>query len=134
MRIPIVDYLVLDGDEPRLQAHACGSCGARYLDRRNGCAACGSLDPTATVPLASTGTVRTFTIVHRASATVPTPYVSVVVDLDGGGDVKATLRSDPDPKRIPPGLRVRLVTFETGTDDDGNVAVAFAFEPLVESP
>jgi uncharacterized OB-fold protein len=134
MRIPIVDYLVLDGDEPRLRAHECGSCGARYLDHRNGCAACGSLDPMATVALAPTGTVRTFTIVHRASHNVPTPYVSVVVDLDGGGDVKATLRSDPDPKLIPPGLRVRLVTFEAGTDDDGNVAVAFAFEPLEVTP
>jgi hypothetical protein len=35
--VPIVDYLVLDG-EPHLAANECEGCGARYFDRRNGCA------------------------------------------------------------------------------------------------
>ena len=51
--------------------------------------------------LANEGTVRTFTIVHRAAPGVPTPYVSVVVDLDGGGVVKANLLNvEPDPANV----------------------------------
>jgi uncharacterized OB-fold protein len=38
-QIPFVEYLRL-GDAPHLVAHECTSCGARYLDRRNACAAC----------------------------------------------------------------------------------------------
>ncbi len=37
--VPIVDYLVL-GDDPHLVAKECTSCGARFFDRRNACAAC----------------------------------------------------------------------------------------------
>ena len=49
--------------------------------------------------MADTGVVRTFTIVHRAAPGVPTPYVSVVVDLDGGGVVKANLLNvEPTPE------------------------------------
>lgn len=126
--IPAVDYLVL-GDPPRLRAHECVNCGALYFDRRNACSRCtrsefGSRD------LASTGTVRAFTIVHRAGKNVEVPYTSVVVDLDEGGVVKATLRDATDPDRITAGLRVRLVTFPVDTDDDGAVAVAFGFVPM----
>ena len=42
-------------------------------------------------PLATTGVVRSFTIIHRAAPGVPVPYVSSVVELDGGGVVKANL-------------------------------------------
>ena len=38
-QIPLVDYLVL-GDKPHLTANECTSCGARFFDRRNACAAC----------------------------------------------------------------------------------------------
>ena len=42
-QIPLVDYLVL-GDEPHLVANECTSCGARFFDRRNACAACFGTD------------------------------------------------------------------------------------------
>ena len=42
-RVPLVDYLVLDG-EPHLVAHECTACGARYFDRRNACASCFGTD------------------------------------------------------------------------------------------
>ena len=38
-QVPLVDYLVLGGS-PHLRAHECTACGARYFDRRNGCASC----------------------------------------------------------------------------------------------
>ena len=64
-QVPLVDYLVLDG-EPHLVAHECTSCGARYFDRRNACAACFGTD-FRTVDVATGGTVETFTIVAMAA-------------------------------------------------------------------
>jgi uncharacterized protein len=128
-QIPVVDYLVL-GDEPHLQANACTSCGAIYFDRRNACARCGKLE-FAHKALATTGVVRSFTIVFRAAPNVPVPYISSVIELDGGGVVKANLKDvEPDPKAITLGMPVRLVTFTCGTDDEGSDAVAFGFAPV----
>jgi uncharacterized OB-fold protein len=128
-QIPVVDYLEL-GDKPALIANACTSCGALFFDRRNACASCGQtsferrrLEPE--------GTVRAFTIVHRAAPNVPVPYVSSVIDLDGGGVVKANLTDvEPDPDHLELGMRVRLATFPCGTDASGTEAVAFAFAPV----
>jgi uncharacterized protein len=128
-QIPMVGYLVLDEGEPHLVANQCAECGARYFDRRNACASCGS-DAFERSRLGTTGVVRTFTIIHRAAPGVATPYVSAVVDLDGGGSVKANLVDvEPDPAAVGLGMAVRLTTFTAGTDDDGSEAVAFGFAP-----
>lgn len=127
-QIPMVQYLVL-GDNPHLLANACLSCGVTYFDRRNACAACGAREFEST-QLSNTGTVRTFTIVHRAARGVPAPYVSAVVDLDGGGRVKSNIVNvDPTPDAVGLGMRVQLATYVAATDDDGNEAVAFGYEP-----
>lgn len=128
-QIPMVDYLVIDGDRPHLVGKECEGCGALYLDRRNACARCGARSFGAR-RLGAEGTVRAFTIVHRAAPGVPTPYVSAVVDLDGGGVVKANVVDiEPSPERVALGMPVRLVTFVAGTDDEGTEAVAFGFAP-----
>ena len=79
--VPIVDYLVLDGD-PHLEANECTACGARYFDRRNACANpdCGGGD-FRRVPVAPTGEVRAFTIVSHAAPGIPVPFVAAVIDL-----------------------------------------------------
>ena len=127
-QIPVVDYLVLEG-EPHLEGNACTGCGAVFFDRRNACARCGRRE-FARKALATTGTLRSFTIVHRAAPNVPVPYVSSVVELDGGGVVKANLvDAGSDPEKIELGGRVRLTTFVCGRDEEGTEAVAFAFAP-----
>ena len=128
-QIPIVDYLVLDDGAPYLVANESVSSGALYLDRRNADARSGTTGFRRR-RLADTGAVRTFTIVHRAAPGVPTPYVSVVVDLDGGGVVKANLVNvEPRPEAVQVGMRVRLTTYAVGVDDEGTEAIAFAYEP-----
>ena len=58
------------------------------------------------------------------------PYVSAVVELDGGGVVKANLvDAGSDPEKIELGMKVKLTTFGCGTDDEGTEAVAFGFAP-----
>lgn len=135
-QIPIVDYLVLDDGAPHLVAWESVDSGALYFDRRNADANSGGTEFRRRA-LAPTGVVRSFTIVHRTVPGVPAPYVSALVDLDGGGSVKGNvLNVPPDPEHVTLGMPVRLTTFVAGTDDDGTEAIAFAFEPAnrEESP
>jgi uncharacterized OB-fold protein len=128
-QIPIVDYLILDDGEPHLVAHECEKCGALYFDRRNACANCANRT-FRTKRLANTGVVRSYSIVHQAAPGVPVPYVSAVVDLDDGGDVKANVVNvEPVPENVQLGMKVRLTTFVAGTDDEGTEAVVFGYEP-----
>ena len=132
-QVPIVSYLTLS-DTPRLRARECAKCGAIYLDRRLACARCEARQ-FRNRNLASTGTVGSFTIVHRSPAKVRLPYVSVLVELDGGGIVKANLVGvAPTRESIELGMRVQLTTFTAGTDDEGTDAVAFGFEPIGNDP
>lgn len=129
--VPVVSYLEL-GEQPRLVARVCDHCGAQYFDRRVACARCGRT-AFSQQPLATTGTLRTFTITHRAAPGVPTPFATGVVDLDGGGTVKANLVEVAlDPETITLGMRVELTTFVAGTDEAGTQAVAFGFRPIAE--
>jgi uncharacterized OB-fold protein len=126
--IPAVAYLEL-GDRPHLVAQECTACSASYFDRRNACARCSGTKFTSK-PLADEGVLKAYTIVHRAAKGQDAPYTSCVVELDGGGVVKANLRGVTTPDSITPNLRVRLVTFPAGQDDDGTTAIAFGFEPI----
>ena len=124
-QIPAVDYLVLS-DPPHLQGWDCMGCHAVYFDRRNACASCFGTT-FARRPLATEGVVRAFTRVERGAKE---PFTSAVVDLTGGGTVKANLTGVDDPDRITLDFKVRLRTFVVGVDDDGVEAVAFGFEPV----
>ena len=74
--------------------------------------------------------LRAFTIVHRATPDVQVPYISGIVDLDGGGVVKANIVGvDPDPADVTLGMKVRLTTFTIGTDSEGTDAVSFGYQP-----
>lgn len=127
-QIPFVDYLVLDDGEPHLNAHECKACGARFFDRRNACAGCFATE-FVTVPVATEGTLRAFTIVNLAAPGIPTPFVAAVVDCDGT-QVRANLINvEPDPEHIRDGMKVRLATFPIGADSAGTEAIGFGFEP-----
>jgi uncharacterized OB-fold protein len=130
-RIPLVDYLVLDDDQPHLVAQECTNCSARYFDRRNACASCFAAEFTA-VPIATEGTVRAFTIVAFAAPGVPTPFVAAVVDCDGT-QVRANLINvEPDAEHVRDGMPVRLATQSIGVDSEGTEAIGFGFEPMTK--
>jgi uncharacterized OB-fold protein len=127
-QIPLVDYLVLE-DDPHLVANECSSCGARFFDRRNACAACGGVE-FAKVPIPTEGEVRSFTIVSHAAPGIPVPFVASVVDC-AGTSVRANLVNVPaDPEHVRLGMKVRLTTVPVGTDSAGTEAIGFGFEPL----
>ena len=61
----------------------------------------------------------------------PRPYVSAVIDLDGGGQVKSNVIGvEPTLDNVKPGMKVRLDTYVAATDDEGTEAVAFGYTPV----
>ena len=126
--IPLVNYLEL-GDAPHLVANECISCGARFFDRRNACAACFGTD-FRRVDIATEGEVRAFTIVTFAAPGVPVPFVAAVVDCDGTSVRGNLINVEPDPEHVTLGMKVRLATYSLGDDDNGTEAIGFGFEPV----
>ncbi len=110
-------------------ANECTSCGARFFDRRNACASCEGTE-FKKVDVATTGEVRTFTIVSFAAPGIPVPFVAAVVDCDGTSVRANLINVTPDPEHVATGMKVRLATEVIGTDDEGTEAVGFGFEPL----
>lgn len=125
-KLPLVQYLSLDG-KPHLIGTVCDQCSAIYLDRRSACGRCGGV-AFSQKPLSGTGTLRTFTVIYRAAPGVKVPYTSVIVELDGGGVVKANLEGPHEVTDLHAGTRVQLTTYDAATDAAGDTAVAFAFE------
>jgi uncharacterized OB-fold protein len=128
-RIPLVDYLVLDSDDPHLVASECTSCGARYFDRRNACASCFATD-FKKVDVATTGELRAYTIVSFAAPGVPVPFVAGVVDCDGTSVRGNVVNVEPDADHVHVGMKLKLTTFPIGSDSAGTEAIGFGIEPL----
>ena len=126
-QIPLVDYLVL-GDKPHLVATQCTNCGATYFDRRNACAGCFGTD-FEQVPVATEGTVSTFTIDAMAAPGIPVPFVSAVIECDGIPVRGNIINVEPDPDHVSTDMKVRLATYSLGEDDHGKEAIGFGFEP-----
>jgi uncharacterized OB-fold protein len=131
--LPVVDYLKLPADgEPRLEGSKCSACDAVFPGRRSTCARCTARDAMRTIRLAEHGTLHSYSIVHRSRSGVEVPFVSAVVDLDGGGTVKGNLVDvEPDPAAIRFGMPVRVVFRDAlgRRDRDGNAGLAYFFVP-----
>ena len=127
-RVPLVQYLSLDGD-PHLVANECTSCGARFFDRRNACASCFATD-FRQVDIPTEGELKSFTIVSMAAPGIPVPFVAGVVDCDGTSVRANVVNCPPDPEHVTLGMRVKLTTFSIGADQHGTEAINFGFEPV----
>lgn len=130
--LPVVPWLKIpeDGD-PYLEGQECSRCGAIFLGERSHCSKCGARDALAPRRLANTGSLYVYSIVHRSFPGIEVPYVSAVVDLDGGGTVKGNLvHVDPDPEKIRMGMPVELI-YETAPrkDREGNEYLTYYFQP-----
>jgi len=130
--LPIVPYLKIpEGGDPHLEGQQCGNCGKIFLGERTTCGNCGQSDQFEAKKLTDTGTLYVYSIVHRSFPGIEVPYVSSIVDLDGGGTVKGNLIGiDPDPERIQMGMPVEVVYKIAPTKDaDGNEYLTYYFQP-----
>ena len=131
--LPVVDFLKLpEGGDPYLEGHKCSSCDAMYLGNRKVCAKCGNRGTIKATKMANTGTLYVYSIVHRSFPGIEVPYVSAIVDLDGGGTVKGNLINvEPDPEKIEFGMPVEVVYKDAlgRKDKEGNSYVSYFFQP-----
>jgi uncharacterized OB-fold protein len=133
---PVVPFLKNVDSQPYLEGLVCKACERVFLDLRKHCSACGARDAMLPRRLSDHGTLHAYTIIHRSFPGVPVPYVSAIVDLDGGGCVKGNLLRVPiDPARIASGMRVRLIYEQAPQrDKDGGCYLAYFFVPEGDSP
>ena len=75
-------------------------------------------------------------MIYRSFPEVPVPYVSCVVDLDGGGTVTGTLVDvAADPENLSVGMPVELVFRPAPVaDEDGNRYLSYFFRLRAEAP
>jgi uncharacterized OB-fold protein len=130
--LPVVPFLKIpkQGD-PYLEGHKCKSCSAIFLGERSTCSSCGARDQFDRIKLSNKGTLHVFSIVHRSFPGIETPYVSAVVDLEGGGTVKGNLINiDPTPDKVKMGMPVELVyKIAPRKDAEGNEYLTYYFQP-----
>ncbi|MBK6288818.1 MAG: OB-fold domain-containing protein [Gammaproteobacteria bacterium] len=133
--LPVVPFVVIPASgDPFLEGKKCDHCGAVFVDRRTACARCFGRDCLSPHRLSETGTVCAFTIITRSFPGVRVPYVSVIVDLDGGGTIKGNLKGiEHDSGKIRVGLAVS-VTYEEAPygDKAGNSYQMYSFRPVGE--
>ncbi len=131
--LPVVDWLKGAGtNDPYLEGHKCGACGAIFLGERANCSSCGARDQMKVVRLSNKGKLYSYSIVYRSFPGIEVPYISAIVDLDDGGTVKGNLINiDPDPAKIEFDMPVDVVFDDAlgRKDRDGNSYISYFFQP-----
>jgi uncharacterized OB-fold protein len=134
MALPVVDYLKLpENGEPFLEGHKCSKCNAMFLGERKVCSSCFSRDSLEAVRLNNTGKLYSYSIVCRSFPGIDVPYISAIVDLDGGGTIKGNLIDvEPDPEKIKFDMPVEIIFDDAlgRKDAEGNSYISYFFKPI----
>ena len=134
MPLPVVEYLKLPNDgDPYLEGHKCGDCNSIFLGEREVCSNCtarGKIEP---VKLSNKGKLYSYSITFRSFPGIDVPYISAIVELEGGGTVKGNLIDcDPDPEKIEFDMPVEVVFDDAlgRKDAEGNSYISYFFKPI----
>ncbi|MHB8511630.1 MAG: Zn-ribbon domain-containing OB-fold protein [Actinomycetota bacterium] len=116
--------------QKRIIGERCPQCKQVYVPPHGSCPRCG-VATSEEVPLPDTGIVTTFCIVNIPFAgSVPVPYVSAHVLLDGADLPLMTLVQEVDVNEVAMGMRVRAVW----ADEIGPTMTSIKyFAPIKES-
>jgi uncharacterized OB-fold protein len=129
---PIVPFLKIPASgSPYLEGQKCKACGAIFLGERDTCSKCGKSGAMEATKLSNRGELYVYSIVHRSFPGIDVPYVSAIVDLEGGGTLKGNLiHVEPDPAKIRMGMPVEVVyQIAPRKDRDGNEYLTYYFQP-----
>ena len=134
MPLPVVEYLKLPDDgDPYLEGHKCGDCNSIFLGEREVCSNCtarGKIEP---VKLSNKGKLYSYSITFRSFPGIDVPYISAIVDLEGGGTIKGNLIDcEPDPEKIEFDMPVEVIFDDAlgRKDAEGNSYISYFFKPI----
>ncbi len=131
--LPAVPFLKIPAEgSPYLEALKCGACGALYLAERVACGKCAARGGFSPTRLANRGTLYSYSIVCRSFPGIEVPYVSAIVDLEGGGTVKGNLIGvAPEPAKLSFGMPVEVVFKDAlgRKDREGHSYLSYFFQP-----
>ena len=129
---PVVPFLKIPSSgDPYLEGQKCRECGAIFLGERGTCSKCGKTGSFESKKLSNRGELYVFSIIHRSFPGIEVPYVSAIVDLEGGGSIKGNLIGvDPEPSKIRMGMPVEVVYKKAPRKDaEGNEYLTYYFQP-----
>lgn len=108
--LPLAPFIKFDErGSPYLEGFQCSACREVLLQNRRGCPRCGALGSLRAQRLAQRGRLFAYTIVYRSFPGIATPFISAIVELDGGGFLKGNLIGvEPSPQAVPFDLPVRV--------------------------
>ena len=127
------NYIRQENDEYFLMGLQCKSCNSIFVDERTSCGKCFARDAFAELKLANTGKLYSYSIVHRSFPGIDVPYVSAIVDLDGGGTIKGNLIDvKMNPEDITFDMKIKVVFRDAlgRKDQEGNSYTSFFFAPI----
>jgi uncharacterized OB-fold protein len=130
--LPVIEFLKIpEQGDPYLEGHRCQACGAIFLGERDACSKCGTRGKLEPKRLSTQGTLYVYSIVHRSFPGIEVPYISAIVDLEGGGTVKGNLINiDPVPEKVKMGMPVEVIFKIAPTKDrEGNEYLTYYFQP-----
>ena len=130
--LPVVPFLKIPAEgDAYLEGQQCKKCDAIYLGERDVCAKCGTRDSMKAKKFSNHGNLYVYSIVHRSFPGIEVPYVSAIVDLEGGGTVKGNLINiDPDPEKIEMGMPIEVIyQIAPRKDAEGNEYLTYYFQP-----
>ena len=134
MPLPVVEYLKLPDDgDPYLEGHKCGDCNSIFLGEREVCSNCTARGKIKPIKLSNKGKLYSYSITFRSFPGIDVPYISAIVDLDGGGTVKGNLIDcEPDPEKIEFDMPVEVVFDDAlgRKDSEGNSYISYFFKPI----
>jgi len=114
-------------DPPSLLGSTCSACGTSTFPPRDFCPACLADGPHPVRPLARSGSLFSYTVVHQAPGGRRTPYVLGYVDLEDDA-VRVLAQVDVPIDQVSIGMRVSLVLRVVG-ESGGIPIVNYAFAP-----
>lgn len=129
---PVTSFVKIpEAGQPYLQGSKCTACGEVQIGDRAVCPKCGARDAMQTIKLADRGKLYNFTVVYRNFPGIEVPFVSAIVDLEGGGTLKGNLIDvEPDPAKLSFDMPVKVVFRDAGrADKAGNRYLAYFFTP-----
>ena len=113
-----------------VEGFRCDACGAVSAEPTLACRACAHRAPPAPFQANETGSLHSWSVVHRSYPGIAVPFVSALIDLDDGLTLKGTLR-DVASDALNAGMRVKLLFNDAGgaRDADGHSYVGYHFVP-----